>query len=462
MRVKAGVIVQNLRDSLWLLPAVLTVGAMVLAAVTVEFDRRLLADRRADFYLAFGGGAEGARGVLIAIGSTVITVTGVIFSVTIVALQLASSQFTPLVLRGFVGDRANQLVLGVFIATFTYTLLVLRTVRSAAEDQQVFVPSISVAVAIGHALVSIGLLIFFIHHVARSIQASVIIDRAMRDTRHVIDRVLPAGTSRGASLGEPSVPTDPAVTVAADRGGYIQAVDEDALFEVACRAGATIGMERRVGDHILRGAPLISIWPAMQVPEDAANVVRRAFVVGAERTLTDDLELGVRQLSDIALRALSPSLNDPTTAMICFDRLAEVIAEVGSRQTPATVRHSDGGCLIARRQTFRDAAETAFGLTRRSVAADPDVARHVVELIGEVGGRILPEHRPTLAAHAEALLATVEAMTDSPYDLEPVRRAARATLQALSSTTETEARPSAGREDGGQHRPSAREQGVLG
>lgn len=326
MRGRAGVIVRRLREGLWLLPTALTVGAVVLAAATVELDRRLLADRRADFYLAFGGGAEGARGVLTAIGSTVITVTGVIFSVTIVALQLASSQFTPRVLRGFVGDRANQLVLGVFIATFTYTLLVLRTIRSEAEDQQLFVPSISVAMAIGLALVSIGLLIFFIHHVSRSIQASTIIDRATRDTRRIVDRVLPDPAQRDPAQRDPAhradspasppAPTEPPATVAAARGGYIQAVDEDALFELARRAQATIRMERQVGDHVLRGAPLISVWSAQRVPDDATEVVQQAFTVGPERTLADDLELGVRQLSDIALRALSPSLNDPTTAMI--------------------------------------------------------------------------------------------------------------------------------------------------
>ena len=433
MRAKLGVFWQRLRESLWLLPSVLAVGSVVLAAVTVELDRRLLTDPSADFYLAFSGGAEGARGVLTAIGSTVITVTGVIFSVTIVALQLASSQFTPLVLRSFMGDRANQLVLGVFIGTFTYTLLVLRTVRSATADQQVFVPSASVAVAIGLALLSIGLLIFFIHHVARSIQASVVIDRAARETRHVADRVLPDDPVETEPSTQPEGLTDPPVTVVAQRGGYIQAVDEEVLFDFARRSRATVRMERRVGDHILAGATLISVWPANPVSADDAEGARGAFVIGRDRTLTDDLELGIRQLTDIALRALSPSLNDPTTAMICFDRLAEVIAEVGTRPTPATVRRVDGACLIARRQTFRDVAETAFGLTRRSVAADPDVARHVVETIGEIGARIRPEHRPQLAAHLQALVGTVEATMSLPCDLLPVRRAALASFRRLGA-----------------------------
>ena len=440
MRAKAGVIWQHLREGLWLLPTLLTLGAVALAAVTVELDRRLLADQRADVYLAFGGGAEGARGVLTAIGSTIITVTGVIFSVTIVTLQLASSQFTPRVLRTFVGDRANQLVLGVFIATFTYTLLVLRTIRSGAGDTQVFVPSISVAMAIGLALISIGLLIFFIHHVARSIQASVIIDRATRDTLHVADRVLPEVADPCDAIHPPGELGDPPASVAAERAGYIQAIDEDAIFDLACRGQATVRVERRVGEHLLPGTTLASIWPSSQLPEDAAVTIRRAFVVGPERTLTDDLELGARQITDIALRALSPSLNDPTTAMICFDRLAEIAARVGSRPTPGTVRRSDGACLIIRRQTFRDIVDSAFGLTRRSVAADPNVAQHVITTIGRIGPLVSPEHRPLLASQVLALLASVAATTSVSYDLEPVRQAGVASLNVLQHPPGEDAR----------------------
>lgn len=432
MHAKIPILWQRLRDSLWLLPSLLTVGAVALAAATVEFDRRMLTDERADLYLAFGGGAEGARGVLTAIGSTVITVTGVIFSVTIVALQLASSQFTPLVLRSFLGDRANQLVLGVFIATFTYTLLVLRTVRSATEDNQIFVPSISVAVSIGLALVSIGLLIYFIHHVSRSIQAAVIIDRATRDTRHVLDRVFPNETSLPEPCGHAHEPANPPMLVTADRAGYIQAVDEDALVNLARHHRVTIRMERRVGEHLLPGVALAAVWPTPEMSDAIGDGVRGAFVLGRERTLTDDLELGIRQLSDIALRALSPSLNDPTTAMICFDRLAEIVVHVGGRPTPSSVRGAGGGCLITRRQTFDDVAETAYGLTRRSVAADPTVARHVVVTLGIVGGLVRPLHRPVLAAHLDALLATVEAATTLAHDVEPIREAGQDARRILT------------------------------
>jgi uncharacterized membrane protein len=164
-----------LKGSLWFIPTLLVLGAFALAFVTVVVDRRFEGSRAQATWFLFGVGAEGARGVLSAIAGSIITVTGVVFSITIVALQLASTQYSPRVLRTFLEDRANQVVLGVFIATFTYSLLILRTVRGESDDLDAFVPSISVSTALLLGIVSVGLLIFFINHIAQSIRASVII-----------------------------------------------------------------------------------------------------------------------------------------------------------------------------------------------------------------------------------------------------------------------------------------------
>src|SRR3954447_7628947 len=159
----------------------MTIGAMVTALVMVRIDESLGATGRATSPWLFGGGAEGARGVLSAIAGTMITVAATVFSIMVVALQLASSQFTPRVIGSLIRDRGNQLALGAFIGTFTYSLLVLRSVRSATVDGQPFVPSASVTLAIVFALVSIALLLYFIHHSARSMQAARIIDSAATD-----------------------------------------------------------------------------------------------------------------------------------------------------------------------------------------------------------------------------------------------------------------------------------------
>jgi uncharacterized membrane protein len=165
-----GALVTRARDSLWFLPALLTLASAVLAFVTLGLDHRYAAADLRGLQFLFSAGSDGARGVLSTIAGSIITVTGVVFSITIVALQLASSQFTPRVLRSFTEDRANQLVLGVFIGTFTYSLLILRSVRSTADNYNRFIPMISVTCALALCLITIGFLIFFIDHIARSIQ----------------------------------------------------------------------------------------------------------------------------------------------------------------------------------------------------------------------------------------------------------------------------------------------------
>jgi uncharacterized membrane protein len=172
----------EIQASLWFLPAVITATAAALALLTVEVDFRLLLDRRAGTVWFFGGGAEGARGVLATIAGTMVTVTALVFSITVVALQLAASQLTPRVLRSFMGDRGNQVVLGFFIGTFTYALLVLRAVRAPLDEGGGFVPAVSVSVAIVLAMASVGLLIYFVHHAANSMRVSVVVDRVAEQT----------------------------------------------------------------------------------------------------------------------------------------------------------------------------------------------------------------------------------------------------------------------------------------
>ncbi len=417
----------DVQESLWFVPAVLTISAIGLAALTVWIDGVLLADGRIDVYLAFGGGAEGARGVLSAIAGSLVTVTGVVFSITIVALQLASSQFSPRVLRSFTRDRANQVVLGAFIATFTYTLLVLRTVRSAGADGQVFVPSISVSVAILLALVSIGLLIFYIDHAARSIQASVIIERVTHDTRGLVQALFPdpVGKPAGARAALPLPATYPTV-VRAERAGYLQAVDDEALFGLADRTRLTVRMEPRIGDFILPGAALASVWAPEPVEDGVATVVRRAFVLGPERTLQHDVELGIRQLADIAIKALSPGINDPTTATTCIDRLAEIMVLFGNRRHPDPVRSSrEGRVRVVMRETgFDHAVALGFDQIRHYGAADARVASHLLIALGRVAALVPPDRRAPLLDQADAALRAARASVRDPLDLARVEQAA--------------------------------------
>ncbi len=432
MWARLGTVWEELRTGLWFVPGGMTIAAALLALALVELDRRVLAAGEAPgFYFAFGGGVQGARGVLTTIAGSLMTVTATVFSVTIVALQLASSQYTPRVLRNFTRDRSNQVVLGVFIGTFTYALLVLRTVRSAADEAQTFVPTIAITAAIGLALVAVGFLIFFIHHVAQSIRVAEIVDRAARDTIGLVERLFPTPVGEVAGdedVAEPPRPTGASGEVAADGAGYLQAVDGDTLFSIADEGRLVVRMEARIGEFVLPGATLATVWPASSADQQVVVGVRRAFVTGPERTLQHDVELGIRQIADIAVRALSPAVNDPTTATNCVDRLAEILVVLGNREAPDRRRTGRNGrvCFVARETTFERAADLSFDQIRHYGAGDPVFVAHLLATLGRLAVLVPPDRRPVLVQQREAVVRGAREKTTEPKDLARIERAAGA------------------------------------
>jgi uncharacterized membrane protein len=443
----------RVRDSLWFVPAALTLGAVVLALVTIQVDVIGILPRAPAGIWIFSGTASGARGVLTAIASGFITVTGVVFSITIVALQLASTQFTPRILRNFTSDRVNQIVLGVFIGTFTYALLVLRVVRSeqvgvtpedvargvaAAARGPVagFVPNLSVTVAVGLAVVSIGFLIYFIDHAARSIRASVIIDRVASEALRTVERRFPE------RVGEPAeerdhevvVPDAQGAVIPARRSGYVQGVDEDALLRVVEPDGLVIRMEPEIGDYLLPGGALATVWPAGSGSrEEVQDTIRGAFVLGHERTPHLDLELGIIELADMAVKALSPGINDPTTAILCVDRIAEILLAAGRRDPPGRIRRASGqgGTLILPLIRFDSLVNTAFDEIRHYGVENPRFALTFLERLGDLGHLLPPDRRPPVARHAAALLRTAREVLVDESDLQRVEAAGARTLRAL-------------------------------
>jgi uncharacterized membrane protein len=416
------------RESFWFIPAVTTLLVVALAVVLVRLDRTLRFDQRPDLpWWLFGGGPEGIRAVLSTIAVTTITVTGVVFSITIVALQLASSQFSPLVLRTFRADRGNQVVLGFFIATFTYSLLVLRSVLSPEQGTKGFVPVIATTVAIGLALVSVTLLIYFIHHAARSIQASTIIERASNDTLALIRHLFPEDVGEpGESYPSSALPRSEAAVVVAKQGGYFQAVDGDTLFDLSEEQTLTVHVERVPGDYVLPGSVLATIWPKTSVDEEMEEQVRSAFLIGPERTLQSDVELGIRQISDIAIKALSPGINDPTTAMLCIDRLSEALVQLGRRQRPSHVRTGgDGDVRVALiGPSFAHLVDVAFSQIRRYGARDATLGSHLAATLGRIAAMVPPERRDHFVRHAYLMVESARAELSSPSDVKRVEHAA--------------------------------------
>ena len=433
----------RVRDSLWFVPTLAVLSGAVLAVVAVQVPTPEPESRFARLWL-FGGGAEGARGVLSAIAGSLITVTGTIFSITIIALQLASSQFTPRLLRSFVADRVNQGVLGVFIGTFTYTLLVLRTIHSSSDEREGFVPQVGVIIAVVLLLVSIGALIVFIDHAARSIQASVILHNESRRTLAHIDTLFPErvglpGTALDDTPGDDAMnPTGAATLVVADTSGYLTAVETESLWSLsdgATRPPLTVRMELRMGGFAFPGRALASVWPADRVDDTVIQTIREAFVLGMERTPEQDVEFGLVTLSDIALKALSPGINDPTTALHSIDRLTELLGSLATRRLPDRLRSSPDGCVrfVATETPFALAARLAFDQIRHYGAGNPAVASRLLVALTELAMVVPPQARGVLRAQVESVARAAAREIADPSDRAEVDRLA---LRALAETGE--------------------------
>jgi uncharacterized membrane protein len=417
----------TVRDSLWFLPGVLTLLAAGLAILMIRLESQEIIVLGDPGHWLLGGGAEGARGVLSAIAGGLITVTGVVFSVTIVALQLASSQFTPRVLRNFTADRSNQVVLGVFIGTFTYTLLVLRVVRSETPTQEAFIPRISVALAVGLVLVSIGFLIYFINHASRSIQVSVILERVTRQTLRHVERLFPETVGRPDRLGPDAgeLPAGELGVVTAPESGYLQAVDAQALFDLGSGRQLVIRMERQIGEYVRAGRTLASVWPADGIDEEVLRKIRRAFVLGPERTPEQDVEFGIIEIADIAVKALSPGINDPTTALHCIDRLSDILLALGSRDPPPDIRTRQGRIhFIARHLGYERAVGLAFDQIRHSGADNPMIVKKLLDALTQLMELVPEERRGPLAAQREAVVSDAQQGIESSIELPDVDRVA--------------------------------------
>lgn len=417
----------SVHNTLWFVPAVLTTLAAGAAFALMAIEERGLVWRGSPPEWVYRDGAEGARTVLSAITAGLVTVTGVLFSVTIVAVQLASSQYSPRVLRNFTSDRGNQLVLGLFIGTFTYGALVLRAIRSPDAVGGEFVPRLAITVAVALLAACVGALIYFIHHVSREIHVTAILDRITKETMGNVHRLFPehVGRADDAPPPDPRLPEQASARVRATRSGYVHYVDGDALFDVGVRERIAIGMEPKIGDYVLAGRPLAAVRSDAPLTEEVAEAIRRAFVLGPERTPQQDVEFGMIQISDIAIKALSPSINDPTTAIRCIDRLSEILAELGTRRPPEPRRTRDGMVrFVASYTTFEQAVKIAYDEIRHFGAPVPVIAQELLERLGELVALVPASRRGPLLDQARAVLHTAREKTTNPRDLAALEKAA--------------------------------------
>jgi uncharacterized membrane protein len=408
---------RDIRGSLWFLPGIIVLTAVAAAIGMIEFDQYLGNELFERWPHLFGSTAAGARGLLATVASSMITVAGVVFSITIVALSLASSQYTSRVLRNFMGNRINQSVLGVFVGIFAYCLVVLRTIRGG---ETTFVPSLAVTVGLLLAFVGIVVLIYFIHHISSSIQASQILATVSGETRKSIAATFPVegGDDDEALQAQPAAPGQGWHAIAADKTGYLQNFDARALVAFARERDSVLRMECRVGEFVIEGAPIASLLGAFAAGRRDAQELGADYAVGVQRTVEQDPAFGIRQIVDVALKALSPGINDPTTAVMSVDYLTAILMYLGNRRIESRYR-DDGGVvrLLTRGPTYADMVADAFDQIRSHASGNATVLACLLMAIGRVIAQTAPAgRRRTLAEHARAVLETGQRSLVAPRD----------------------------------------------
>lgn len=362
---------ERLRASFWFLPSLMAFASTVVALVMVHLDRLMTAHGLTDWFWGFDGGASGARELVSTVAGSMITVAGVVFSITIVTLSLTSQQFGPRLVRNFLRDRPTQAVLGCFVGTFLYCLLVLRAIRSPGEAIVEFVPNVSVALAVVLAVVAVFVLVYFIHHTANAIRAPTLAWRTSVELIESLERLYPKSENGEEKAEEPLRLRyeGVAINVAAKTSGYVQRVDRTPLKEFEARYGLGVTVKALPGGFVVPGDTLFTVPAGLNIPSEATAALVSGFHLGLERTLAQDPGFGFAMLVEMAVRSVSPSMNDPFTAVQCVDRLREGLTIVAARPYP------EGG--IWPLPTFTETLDECWRTLTFYARDNPPVMRHM-------------------------------------------------------------------------------------
>ena len=374
------------------------------------------------------GGPDVARQILIAIAAAVITVAGVVFSITILVLQLASQQFGPRMLRNFIRDTGTQVSLGAFVATFVYSVLAL---QSVSDPPRQFVPHLSTTIAVGLALVDLGVLIYFIDHVAVSIQLTSVVSGIAKDFRITLGQLqenewqlIRSGPDRD-DFDVLMRETDLGDAIAAQSSGFLQAVGYERLVAIATESDAVIRLLHRPGHFVVAGQPLARVVPPSAVGPVSRGLVR-AHIVGPNRTLTQDPGFAIDQLVEVALRALSPAVNDTFTAMNCIDWLGDCLCHAYAQPLPSGIYCDDAGNVRVIEQvlSYDRLLKGATDKIRQAGNGMPAILIRQLENLQKVMTLVTsPEQREIVLHHATLVLRASEASVSEESDRRDVRAA---------------------------------------
>lgn len=358
--------------------------------------------------------------MLSVIAGSLITVIAVAFSGTMIAIQQAATQYTPRVLRNFTKDRGNQWVLGMYIGTFAYALLVLRRVRGEDGNLGAIVPSLSISAAMLLALISLGFLIYFIHHMSEALQVSSLLSAIRQELNAEIARLHPPASEatqapQGAA-GRDSEAIGHEKAVRFEAEGYLRLIDHERLARAARDGVRLLEVEVGIGEYLRRGDVIVRAFTESPPGDDFVDDVRAAFQVDRDRSVQQDPLFGIRQMVDIAVKALSPGINDPTTAEQALDHLGSVINDLLTREVCSPVQIFAGPARIScKAPTFATYVEASFDQIRRAARSNLHVSLHLLAVLRSLLGRAPDEH------HAVVLRNQLDQVIEG-FDRDPLGR----------------------------------------
>lgn len=425
------------RATLWFLPAVGVGIALALGSLLAQFD----VDRGLLGNLVFRGNVDEARQLLSVIAGTMITVTGLVFVLTVVALQIASTQFSPRLLRTFMRDRGTQVVLSTFVATFAYSLAGLHNVGRTTSAGELFLPRLAITGALVLAFASVGMLVFYIQHISNSIRIDTIMQKVEDRTLKAL-RTLHPDIGPSPPITFPTAPPD-AIALTATRSGYVQGYYIDLLLKHSVAHDVVMILDHPVGHHVVHGRPVARVWAIERRTGPSPGPISQGWsetgiVIKSERVIERDVPFGIRQLVDIAIKAIGPSINDPYTATQAVQHLSVILVELSKRAICDTVISDSDGTerLFIPVSTFDNYLELVCSHVRQEAAGRPRVMVALLRLLEDVAANTDdPAREGSIARQVRLVLLDAEREIAQEADLEELKRVAAGALAAVGETT---------------------------
>jgi uncharacterized membrane protein len=404
-------ILYDFKTSFWFLPLIITIAGLLLAELVMTIDRSLPFELDRIFIGSYLREADAARALLGSIASTTVTLVGLVFSITFVALVLASQQYGPRMLGNFTRDPQSRAIAGLFLATFVYCTIVAGAIRE--NETEFTIPQMAIVVGLGLGLLCVIGLIYYIHHLANSIRSEYIVKRVATDIRDMIDHLYPEEIGMEPPDGYPPPALTNGQQILAQESGFFQNIIGDDLINAAKRHNVVLEMEYTPGEFVLAGTPLVTAYGQIDNFAALQHDIQEAIDLGRERTVEQDVRFAFDKLVETGVRSLSPAINDPMTSMMCLDRLAEGLIYLARHHNGQPYRLDSDGQLrlvVERPITFVDMVGVAFTQIRRYGKNDLEVMLHILRLLRRIGMQAhTPEAQEALRIQAQLVRQQCEA-----------------------------------------------------